>query len=482
MNNLYEITDDKFERVIFQPRKPQVEFLGNMWHRNIILKSRQLGFSTCAAIFQLDCILFQPNILCGFICHTLPDAQRIFYEKVRRTYESLPDWLRAERPLLPGTNKMGLRVSHWSHGESAINVGTSLRGGTYSYIHVSELGKICAESAQKEAELVSGTLQAGVYCNITIESTAEGAHGFFHNTCVNAEKLSLSGKKLTSMDYKFFFYPWYQHDDCILPGLTIGDCKDIVGKENEYFNGMPVNWNQKAWYIKKKEELNNLSLMYREYPSTSEEAFRVKTEGAYFHNEIMQAYADKRIISHKAWDSRTPLVHVFDIGVGDFTAIWTAAIQGDDIFLIGYYENHGHGMSHYFDYLRSTYGGGEIVWPHDASVTEFGTGLSRKEKAWVDYGVRVECLPRLDIDMGIEWARSMFKSCIFYEPETRDGLEHLQEYCEDKDRITDTWTGKPKKSVHNHGADSFRYLATYRHLRTDERQIVDDKLLEENAI
>ena len=65
---------------------------------NVILKARQLGFTTFIQLFMLDACLFNPNIRAGTIAHTLDDARVIFRDKVKFVYDNLPEDLKAAMP------------------------------------------------------------------------------------------------------------------------------------------------------------------------------------------------------------------------------------------------------------------------------------------------------------------------------------------------------------------------------------------------
>ena len=75
LNNLYYITDKKGKQVKFKMTLEQLEYFENEWSRNIILKARQLGFTTEVCIIQLDAALFMSD-KCALIAHTLHDAKR----------------------------------------------------------------------------------------------------------------------------------------------------------------------------------------------------------------------------------------------------------------------------------------------------------------------------------------------------------------------------------------------------------------------
>ena len=64
----------------------QLEYYDGMHSRNIILKARQLGFTTEVCIIQLDLALFHSK-QCALIAHTLPDAERLFRNKTKYAYD-----------------------------------------------------------------------------------------------------------------------------------------------------------------------------------------------------------------------------------------------------------------------------------------------------------------------------------------------------------------------------------------------------------
>lgn len=188
LNNLYFITDKQGKKIRFRMTDEQIEYFQGMHTRNIILKARQLGFTTECCIIQLDAALFE-SAKCALIAHTLNDAKRLFREKVKYAYDNLPAEIRAANPAR--NDAAGELV--FSKGGS-LYVSTSFRGGTLRYLHVSEFGKICAKFPHKAREIVTGAFEAvATDCFVTIESTAEGRAGYFFDYSQSAEKQQLSG-------------------------------------------------------------------------------------------------------------------------------------------------------------------------------------------------------------------------------------------------------------------------------------------------
>ena len=235
------------------------EYFEGIHTRNIILKARQLGFTTEVCIIQLDAALFE-SAKCALIAHTLNDAKRLFREKVKYAYDKLPAEIKAANP-----------ASNDSSGElvfkkgGSLYVSTSFRGGTLRYLHVSEFGKICAKYPDKAREIVTGAFEAvSTGCFATIESTAEGRAGYFFDYCQAAEKALLQGKPLSALDWKFFFFSWWKN-----PQYAIDPVETLPVRLLEYFaemeakHGVIVNERQKAWYYAKEKTLGDD--MKREY-------------------------------------------------------------------------------------------------------------------------------------------------------------------------------------------------------------------------
>jgi len=183
LNNLYNIINEDGELVPFRLRPIQEEFLKNMWHRNVVLKSRQHGFTTLIDIWSLDQVLFVKNIKAVIIAHKQDDAAAILETKAEFPYMNLHPELRELKPLVE-KNKTTMKFGNGS----SIRVTTSGRSGTAQILHVSELGYTSRHRPDVAAEIVDGSFpaihQKGF---IFVESTAEGSNGQFFDLCQTAE-------------------------------------------------------------------------------------------------------------------------------------------------------------------------------------------------------------------------------------------------------------------------------------------------------
>ena len=82
----------------FRPNGAQLAFLDELHSANIILKARQLGFTTLCCLIYLDACLFTPNTRAGVIAHKLDDAKVIFRDKIKYPYDQLDEGLKAACP------------------------------------------------------------------------------------------------------------------------------------------------------------------------------------------------------------------------------------------------------------------------------------------------------------------------------------------------------------------------------------------------
>lgn len=457
LDNLYFITDKEGRETQFRMNWAQEALFEEMHYQNVILKARQLGFTTFLQLFMLDACVFNTNVRAGTIAHTLGDAQVIFRDKVKFPYDRLPDGIKQAVPIVH-SNATELMLGN----NSSIRVGTSLRSGTLQYLHISEYGKICAKFPEKAREVRTGalnTVQSGQI--VFIESTAEGQEGHFYEISQQAQSKARSGSHLTPLDFKFHFFPWWKE-----PAYQIDPEGVVIDDElARYFAklvelGIELSDGQKAWYAKKLE--TQQEDMKREFPSTPEEAFEASVEGAYYARQIAKAEAQQRIGDFKA-EPGIPVETAWDIGYGDYTAIWFFQRLPGRFRFVGFYQNSGEGLPFYVKKLvelgrERGWKYGRHYWPHDGGVTEWGTGLTRYEQA-KQAGLNVSIVALSGIEEGINAGRELFGSCEFDEAGCSEGLRCLRNYRKDWDEDRGVWKDKPRHDWASHGADAFRTFA-----------------------
>lgn len=424
LNNLYFIKDKQGRKVKFRFNWAQEALYSGMWYLNIVLKARQLGMTTFIQMFMLDTCLFNSNVNSGVIAHTRDDAQKFFKDKIKFAYDNLPQAIRDERP---ATNDSAGELM-FSNG-SSIRVGTSLRSGTLQYLHVSEFGKVCAKFPDKAEEIITGalnTVAAGQF--VYIESTAEGDYGHFYDMCMQC--LSDIGEELTELDYKLFFFPWYEH-----PGYRIDASIQIPQDLETYFEELEsqdikLDSKQKAWYSKKRA--TQKGKMKQEYPSTCSEAFEQVSEFAVYGEEIGSVIEDGRRITLPV--SSKPVDIFFDIGKStkaETTCVWF--MQHNDPWhdFIDYYQNQLRPVGTYISEIRSK-GYNIRSWyiPHDADQKDYS--METFKTRMISAGVAendIIVVPRVDrVSTGIDKMKGLFSSCRFDDIKTAAGWKALKAY------------------------------------------------------
>ncbi len=451
INNLYWILDKQGRRVRFRMNSTQEKLYYSQWYMNIVLKARQLGMSTAIALMFLDRCLFNPDKSAGVIAHTREDATHLF-KRIKFAYDNLPPFIRHEIQAQTNT----VRELSFSN-DSSIRVGTSLRSATIQYLHISEFGKIAARYPDKAREIITGslnTVQAGQF--VFIESTAEGRSGAFYDLCQEAQRLKDSGTKLTPLDFKLHFFPWYDS-----PEYTLDYSVRINEDLSEYFTllsekNIHLTDGQKAWYAKKL--LTQGDDMKREFPSTPSEAFEVAHQGEYYAKQISQARREGRIT--RVMHDPNLLVHTaWDLGYDDSTAIVFFQVYGQEIRFLEVYENSGEPLTFYLKLVRERpYDYGVHIAPHDAEVHEYTTGLTRAEVAR-KHGIKFTIAPKLLITEGIDAVRNILPRCYFDEKHCEQGIRALESYKREWDDKHGCWKSKPLHDWSSHIADAVRMLA-----------------------
>ena len=458
LNNLYWITDKEGKRVKFTMTWAQENLLSQMHYLNVILKARQLGFTTFIQIYMLDMSVFYPDTRCGVIAQTRDDAEAIFRDKIKFPYDNLPDQIKAMAPIVRDNTTM-LELAN----NSLIRVGTSLRSGTLQYLHISEFGKICAKFPEKAREIVTGalnTIQAGQVA--FIESTAEGQEGRFYDLCEEAQAKERTGQHLTPLDWKFHFYPWWKE-----PSYSIDPREVRIPPElDRYFDaleaeeGIKLTAGQAAWYAKKYEVQG--ADMKREYPATPKEAFEAAVEGAYYAAQLAQAEKEDRI-TRVPYEPTLKVETWWDLGMNDDMSIWFVQRHRREVRIIDHYANSGEGLAHYAKVVADKpYVYDRHIMPHDIAVRDLSetNGKSRKEVA-EGLGIKpIIVAPRMDVQDGIEAVRNLLSRCWIDADKCADGIRSLKNYRKEWDDNRGVWKNRPRHDQCSHDADSFRTGAT----------------------
>lgn len=461
--NLYTVVTDEGRRMPFRPNPEQMQLFQRMHWSNLILKARQLGFTTFIDILALDQALFNRNFTAAIIAHTLQDVGKIFRNKVRGVYEHLPRFVRELHPLRSESTTELV----WANG-SSIGVGTSARGGTLQLLHVSEMGKIARKDPKKATEIVTGAFEAvptgrGIKL---IESTAEGRAGWFYDACMGALRHQQQGSKLTALDFRLHFYPWFQKQAYAIDPQGVHIPAEVLRyfDELEAKLGRAFSDAQVAWYAKKLATLGGE--MKREYPSFPEEAFAVAVDGMIYASEMRSV----RLAGRIGYCPLRPGIAVntfWDFGVNDHNSIWLHQRVGGMNRFVAFTQDQNQGLRHYWEWLEKWRQANGARWgvhylPHDADTRMQGEEVETKRQILEQLGMRnAKVVPRTpSLTTAIDAVRRVLPTeCEFDEAGCEEGIDALDNYSREWDQHAGNWSRNPRHDVYSHGADAFRQFA-----------------------
>ena len=302
LKNLYFIVTKDGDKQVFTMNRAQQHFYDNYlnlerpYHRHVILKSRQLGFTTFIDIFILDSILFQPNKEGIVIAHKVQDATEIFDKKIEFAIRNMADDIKGAffKILHRSARKIQVVIDYGPDqgSTSSLAVAVSGRSGTYHYVHISEFAKMCAQFPKRAEEVERGTFPTVPFDGfIFIESTAEGMAGrfyeMFQQNWLTRHKIT---PQLSRVEFLPHFYNW-QYDDMEMkkiyeniPAKDMDECEidwasyqvehKLTDKEITYYY---MKWLQFGG----KTSPDAMKSLMQEYPTTEEEAF-LSTGQTYF--------------------------------------------------------------------------------------------------------------------------------------------------------------------------------------------------------
>jgi hypothetical protein len=268
VSHFYKIKNKNKQLVTFKRNRAQEDFRHKKHTRNIILKSRQLGFTTDESIDSLDDALFTKNYDVLFIAHELEPAKDIFDSKISLAWENFPlkNYYKTD---MDSARKIKFDFGDGSY--SSITVDTSGRSGTFSRLHITEFAKLCKKFPDRAKEVLEGSIPAvPTPGRVDIESTADGASGLFYDMFWSAWD---RGEPQHATQFKAHFYNWQWDPEIEVTNPII----DLPPEFRQYQETYRLTDREISYYYLKYislgEHERNWATMKKEYPTTPEEAF-----------------------------------------------------------------------------------------------------------------------------------------------------------------------------------------------------------------
>lgn len=251
--------------------------------RIVILKARQLGFSTIAESILFKETTTKFNVNTGIITHQ-DEATKNLFNMSKLMYECLPQEIKpakkasnAQELIFDNDKGTGLKSKIRCMTAGSQGVGRSY---TYDNLHVSEL----AFWPGNKKTTMTGLLQAVPNLPSTIiiiESTANGFEYF---------KEIWDGAVAGENDFIPLFVGWNELKDYQMPYTGFELTSEEIQLQRDYNLSLEqLTW--RRWCIRNNCS-NDIEQFKQEYPITPEEAF-ISTGACYFNKEIIMGRINK---------------------------------------------------------------------------------------------------------------------------------------------------------------------------------------------
>ena len=251
--------DGELVPLVLNPMQRDLE--SKLTGRDLLLKPRQKGATTfIQARHQYK--LLRGNARISTLCHD-DDLTQDIREMADRFYDNLPEASKPRRKYanaklttyaeLNSRARIATVGGHAGQDSSGKRKG---RGGTNTDIHGTEV------AFWPDAEgVMSAIMQAG-NPDIILESTANGAQGWFYERCMEAYE----GKG----PWTLHFYPWFYDDEYSTP-LEPGEVLEYTDAEQKLVDAHGLTPEQIKWRRLKQDEI---PLKFaQEYPESIHDAF-----------------------------------------------------------------------------------------------------------------------------------------------------------------------------------------------------------------
>ena len=287
IENYVKIRDKSGSIVDFKLNEPQQKLYNiikkqreeNKPVRIIILKARQMGFSTLTESILFKETATKFNINTGIVAHKEESTTNLF-NMSKRIYDNLPKELQPEKKasnakeiIFDNDKGTGLKskIKCMTAGSEGLG-----RSDTFNNLHISEL----AFWPGNKKEAMVGLLQAVPYLPntlIIIESTANG-YEYFKELWDGAE----SGEN----DFIPLFVGWHELYEYKIPYTGF----ELTKEEKELMDIYNLSLEQISWrrWCIRNNCGNDIQQFHQEYPMTPEEAFIASGSTVFDTNQIQR--------------------------------------------------------------------------------------------------------------------------------------------------------------------------------------------------
>ena len=265
------------------------------WHRHVILKSRQLGFTTFIDLFILDSILFNSNREGIIIAHKVQDATEIFDKKIEFALRNMAEDVKDALRLTIAPRKVQVVIDYGPEQGSTSSLAVSVSWPVlvliimFTYPSSLKCAWLFLNGRRKLNVVLSRRCHLmGLFLSrVRQEGMAGRFYEIFQQNWLTRDKIS---PQLSQVQFIPHFYNW-QYDDmemkkiyepvpvkdmdiCEIDWASYQQEHNLTDKEITYYY---MKWLQFGG----KNSPDAIKSLMQEYPTTQEEAF-LSTGQTYF--------------------------------------------------------------------------------------------------------------------------------------------------------------------------------------------------------
>jgi hypothetical protein len=256
--------------------------------KHVILKARQLGISTYILARFLALCLTRQGVHAVIVSHergaTIKLLRRVKFmiEELRKSGFTVNVGYDSKQEITFPDFNSSLYIG--TAGQKAFS-----RGDTVTHVHASEVAFWIEAANLMKGVMGALTPDAEVF----LESTANGAGGYFYDVCQRSmaahplwKKYVQKSKVAPSTEWKFHFYPW---TDEPLYRAALPQAAPIWTEDEQLLLKLGLTPEQVYWRRKKLDEYNTVEEFMAEFPLDPEEAF-ISTGACYFDKRAVLLY------------------------------------------------------------------------------------------------------------------------------------------------------------------------------------------------
>jgi hypothetical protein len=211
------------------------------------------------------------------------------------------------------------------------------------------------------------------------------------------------------------------------------------------------------------EGLMSADMIQQEYYCS----FQIGAIGSFYSKYLIKMELNDQI-GAVPWEPAFPVFTAWDLGVRDSTVIIFFQVIGTTVHIIDLYSNDSVGLEHYVSVVfEKDYQYAKHFAPHDIMVKEFGSGVTRLDKARelgikfeikTDRNMRHSAVPNVSIMDGIETVRSTLPKMWIDEGKCKNLISAIRDYRREYDTKNKVYKSAPLHDANSHYADALRYL------------------------